>query len=79
MANKYGFKVSQCPQCGRDLSQDKVEVDSYVTWADGRGRCPGCGASLQVDAPPNKKMMPEGVEPKGKPTKTEEPPAEPEP
>jgi len=67
MASKYAFKSNQCPNCGRPLSNDKVPVDYYLTWLDGRGKCPGCGSCLQLKAPPNIDMKPETVKSKTKP------------
>lgn len=70
MAKKYSFKDSSCPFCGLELAGKQSEK-----LVDGKGACPQCAHSLELEGGKSQKPQPK-VEPPAPP----EPPAtEPEP
>lgn len=56
MADEYGFKHKTC-YCGLDLSGLKVVPTSFRYGTQPQAKCPECGRSMLLDAPPVEDVM----------------------
>jgi len=67
MAN--AFKQETC-YCGADLSGLTAEVTGYRFGTLPQGRCPNCGRSMLLDAPPIEPALPARPEPPARATRS---------